>query len=145
MQTSTSAVIVALLQLQAMSVNSHGEAAIAPKRQLRYIISCQLDRIRVSILRQLTPQAGILTSSAAAFSAALAAVVFVDIVWTSVLSPGVSDAAAANTIMTASTAKHDCQREKKSIVGNGRFQKRKECRCRTKGIIDKLTIPSNYQ
>ena len=59
-QTSTWAVIVALLQLQAISVSSHGEAAMAPKRQLR-------------------PQVGILASNAAACLAALAAVVSADV------------------------------------------------------------------
>jgi hypothetical protein len=39
-QTSTSAVMVSLLQLQAMSVNAQGEAAITSKRQSRYIEQC---------------------------------------------------------------------------------------------------------
>jgi hypothetical protein len=37
MQTSTSAVRVPLLQLQAISVNAQGEAEIAPMRQSRYV------------------------------------------------------------------------------------------------------------
>lgn len=67
-QASTSSVRVALLQLHEMSLSSHGEAVIAWTRHVRWESSVSLTPTSQSLLRslELTPQVGMLASSAAA-------------------------------------------------------------------------------
>lgn len=115
-QISTSAVMVSLLQLQAMSVNSHGEAAIACKRQSRCVIYCQHLAYGFWRFLQLTPQAGILASSCAAFAAAFAAVVSAEDSLLSVCLAAVFAAAVADNAMIANTKKHVWNRDQKYIV-----------------------------